>query len=133
MRLTVVPSDNTVIMDGRIFSGLDMSSIPPEVHAIQWYGDKGEVEYKGLPNVLIEDLTIVSSLLEIIQDILAAPPEPIPEVPPVTEAPPVVISSDIITVADADLFLVASKEKGADGQPTSGALMAQWLINKLNL
>lgn len=59
--------------------------------------------------------------------------EPIPEVPSVTEAPPVVISSDIITVADADLFLIASKEKGADGQPTSGALMAQWLINKLNL
>ena len=45
MRLSVVVSDATVYLDGVPMMGLDLSCVPADVHAFQWYGDKGEIEF----------------------------------------------------------------------------------------
>lgn len=44
MRLTIVREDNAVIVDGVRFT-VDCSSLPVDVHAVQWDGAAGEVEY----------------------------------------------------------------------------------------
>lgn len=44
MRLTIVRDDNAVVVDGVPFM-VDCSSLPADVHAVQWDGVSGEVEY----------------------------------------------------------------------------------------
>lgn len=46
MRVTILPSDGTVSVDGEAFSGIDMSSLDPTLHAVQWYDTAGEIEWK---------------------------------------------------------------------------------------
>lgn len=46
MRLTIVADDGAVGVDGEFFSGLDLSALDPAIHAVQWYGEFGEVEFK---------------------------------------------------------------------------------------
>ena len=46
MRLTIIPTDGTVIIDGKAYSNLDLSSIDTTVNAVQWYDTQGEVELK---------------------------------------------------------------------------------------
>lgn len=64
-KLTVVPIDGAVYVDGVSLIGLDLSTaqIPDEVHALQWIGNidppRGWIEFKqelGLPNEAIEEL-----------------------------------------------------------------------------
>lgn len=45
MRLTVIPSDNTMILDGRVLVFSFVSD--PDLHAIQWYNTYGYVEKGG--------------------------------------------------------------------------------------
>jgi hypothetical protein len=45
MKLTIVPSDGFISIDGRGFSHLDMSSVPENIHAVQWDGAAGWIEY----------------------------------------------------------------------------------------
>lgn len=51
MRLTIIPSDSAVYKDGVMKAWaplpLDLSGcgIPENVHALQWYGDSGEIEF----------------------------------------------------------------------------------------
>jgi hypothetical protein len=45
MRLSVIAGDATVYLDGVPMMGLDLSCVPADVHALQWHGDKGEIEY----------------------------------------------------------------------------------------
>ena len=45
MRATIVPFDSVVTIDGVSFNDIDMTGIDPQVHAVQWYGTKGTVEY----------------------------------------------------------------------------------------
>lgn len=47
MRITIVADDGAVGVDGEFISGLDLSSLDPTIHAVQWYGEYGEVEYKA--------------------------------------------------------------------------------------
>jgi len=59
MRLTIVPSDKTIIVDGQGCSGIstDWSWVPSNVHAVQWFDTWGEVEYNdGQNNERIDDL-----------------------------------------------------------------------------
>jgi len=49
MRLTIIPSDGAVYKDNYYFSKLDLSSVPTNVHALQWYEAEGEVEFNGEP------------------------------------------------------------------------------------
>lgn len=46
MRLTIIPADGTVIIDGEAYSKLDLSSIDPTINAVQWFNTQGEVELK---------------------------------------------------------------------------------------
>lgn len=46
MRLTIIPDDKSVSVDGKGFGGLDLSFIDASVHAVQWYETHGEIERK---------------------------------------------------------------------------------------
>ena len=44
MKLTIIRDDNSVYIDG-ISRIIDCSSLDPSIHAIQWNGQKGMIEY----------------------------------------------------------------------------------------
>lgn len=54
MRITIIPSENKISIDGELIEGCDVSWIPEfvgditgvsqKVHAVQWYDDHGEIE-----------------------------------------------------------------------------------------
>jgi hypothetical protein len=46
MRVTILPSDGFVSIDGQGLNGMDLSFIDSSIHAIQWYGTEGEIERK---------------------------------------------------------------------------------------
>ena len=46
MRLTIVPIDGSVSVDGVWFGGIDLSFMAPSIHAVQWYDTYGEIEVK---------------------------------------------------------------------------------------
>jgi hypothetical protein len=46
MRLTIIPADGFVSVDGKGFLELDLSFVDASVHAVQWYETHGEVEVK---------------------------------------------------------------------------------------
>jgi hypothetical protein len=60
MRLTIIPFDRSVIKDGQSFINLDLSScnIPEDIHALQWGGTSGWLEFKSdiTPNQDITEL-----------------------------------------------------------------------------
>lgn len=45
MRVTIVADDGIVVVEGH-GERVDLSSLDEDIHAIQWYGTVGEVEYK---------------------------------------------------------------------------------------
>ncbi len=45
MRLTIIKDDNRVMVDGVGYE-VDCSSLPADVHAVQWDGSSGEIEYR---------------------------------------------------------------------------------------
>jgi len=45
MRFTIIRDTNTVAVDSLAFE-VDCSALPFDVHAVQWDGARGEVEYK---------------------------------------------------------------------------------------
>ena len=45
MKFVLVKPDNVVCVDGVCQQGVDLSSLPADVHAIQWFGDHGEIEF----------------------------------------------------------------------------------------
>lgn len=47
MRLTIIPIDNAVYVDGECRIPLDLSGcgIPSDIHALQWYQTRGWVEF----------------------------------------------------------------------------------------
>lgn len=59
MRLTIIPVDGTVGEDDKFYNNLDLSScsIPADVHALQWDGVAGWIEFKDpVPNQPITEL-----------------------------------------------------------------------------
>lgn len=46
MRLTIIADDKRVGVNGEFFEPVDLSRLDPAIHAVQWYGNFGEVEYK---------------------------------------------------------------------------------------
>jgi hypothetical protein len=78
MRATIIPSDQFCSVDGVGFIGVDMTSVGPEVHAVQWYGTHGEVEVqnpstgKMVRNEDISNLDAFQSVLDSYWDIRAA-------------------------------------------------------------
>jgi len=67
MRLIIIPGDNFISIDGQGFLNIeqDLSWIPQNVHAVQWYDTWGEVEYNdGSQNERIEELGIFEQAIE---------------------------------------------------------------------
>lgn len=57
MRVTIIPSDQVMLVDGRAIHGIDLTDLPPNVHAVQWDGEAGHVEFNdGSPNQAIKNL-----------------------------------------------------------------------------
>jgi hypothetical protein len=46
MKLTIIPVDGAVYKDSYSYSGLDLSTAPSNVHALQWKDTKGWIEFK---------------------------------------------------------------------------------------
>lgn len=62
MRVTIIPSDGFVSIDGYGFSGLNLSGIDASVHAVQWYDTYGEIEVKNPVTGKIVANTEITSL-----------------------------------------------------------------------
>ena len=61
MRLTIIRADGAVYKDGISYSGLDLSIVPANIHALQWYETEGEVEFSGRPKPQNETITELPS------------------------------------------------------------------------
>ena len=44
MRVAIIPADSFVAVDGEGYSGIDLSFMDADIHALQWYGADGEIE-----------------------------------------------------------------------------------------
>jgi hypothetical protein len=67
MRLIIIPSDKFISIDGQGLLDIeqDLSWIPSDVHAVQWYDTWGEIEYNdGSPNERIEELGIFEQAIQ---------------------------------------------------------------------
>lgn len=62
MKVSILVPDNKVYVDG-VALGVGMNDMPSYVHAVQWYGAYGEVEFavdkegRKLPNLRFTDIT----------------------------------------------------------------------------
>ena len=45
MKLTIILSDGAVYKDGVSYSGLNLSSVPTNIHALQWKNTTGWIEF----------------------------------------------------------------------------------------
>lgn len=46
MKVTIVYADRCVGVDNEFFYGIDLSGLDTTIHAVQWYGESGEIEFK---------------------------------------------------------------------------------------
>jgi hypothetical protein len=46
MKLTIVADDKCVGIEGEYLAPLDLSQLDSAIHAVQWYGEYGEIEFK---------------------------------------------------------------------------------------
>jgi len=65
MRLTIIADDGAVGVDGEFFPQLYLPQLDASIHAVQWYGEYGEVEYK----TRIEDGVLVKPANVLITDV----------------------------------------------------------------
>ena len=56
MKVTIIPSDGVVGIDGEFIDQLVLD-IEPDIHAVQWDGVKGTIEYQSKPVEKITDFT----------------------------------------------------------------------------
>lgn len=69
MRLIIVPISGTVSKNGISYNNLDLSFMPSNVHAVQWYDTFGEIEVKDvitnkmIANEPITDITIFNDAI----------------------------------------------------------------------
>jgi hypothetical protein len=84
-RVTIIPADGYVSVDGRAFNGLNLAALDPQIHAVQWTGTSGEMELlpdtNGMgANIVITSLAFVQPALDAWQaaaDAADAPPPPL--------------------------------------------------------
>jgi hypothetical protein len=70
MRLSIIPCDNSVYIDGVSYLDIDMTWVPKiegkEVHAVQWSNGEGEVEFVGnFENLKIKKLGVFEQAIEL--------------------------------------------------------------------
>lgn len=85
MRLTIIPDDGAVYKDGKTYSSMTWDGTPTNVHALQWFGANGWVEYNdGTPNQNITTLPAwANNALASWEEANATKPEPEPAKPSV--------------------------------------------------
>lgn len=66
MNLVLIRDDATIGIDG-IFYQVTMSAVPDSVHAVQWSGSSGVVEYKSAPAQAIESLKNIPWIFNVIK------------------------------------------------------------------
>lgn len=87
MRLTIIPGDGSVGENGKFYNDLDLNScaIPTNVHALQWDGAAGWIEFnEPIPNEEITSLPAWANCCMTKWDQANNPPIPDP-VPPTAE------------------------------------------------
>lgn len=64
MRLTIIPADNVVIIDGEA-KPMQLDAYPAlkGIHAVQWSGDKGHVERDDQPNETLDNLRVFQDIV----------------------------------------------------------------------
>jgi hypothetical protein len=60
MRVTIIPVDGFVSVDGEGYSELDLSFMASDIHALQWYETEGELEVKDARGRVVENRSIDS-------------------------------------------------------------------------
>lgn len=60
MKVTIIPRDELVIVDGVGYTGLDLSFIDSSVHAVQWEDNDGHVEVMDNDGNIIENTALTS-------------------------------------------------------------------------
>lgn len=55
-KLSIVPIDSAVYVDGEVMFGIDLSFVPADIHALQWQNTAGWIERKGQADEIIEIL-----------------------------------------------------------------------------
>ena len=64
MQLTIVPVDGVVIYNGIGYKNVDLSSVDPHIHAVQFQGDKGWIEYKYNTRALLTSLNKFQAIID---------------------------------------------------------------------
>lgn len=79
MRVTIIPVDRWIRRDDDAANLPDWPFDDANIHAIQWYGTEGEIEYSGHPkppNEFITDPAILTSYLDALDAYLTPQEEP---------------------------------------------------------
>lgn len=86
MIVTIIPADSHAYVDG-VARPIDMTGIDPAIHAVQWDGLAGEIEYTRADGRRNEAITDLSPYQVFIDRWTAAAPPPPPPLPPKSAAP----------------------------------------------
>jgi hypothetical protein len=60
MRVTIIPIDSFMAVDGEGYHAVDLSFMDPNIHALQWYDTEGELEIKNNRGRVVENRAIDS-------------------------------------------------------------------------
>jgi hypothetical protein len=60
MRVTIIPADGFVSVDGEGYSDLDLTFMAADIHAVQWYDTEGELEIQDARGRAVENRLIDS-------------------------------------------------------------------------
>ena len=63
MKLTIIPIDKVVVVDGVVISDIDMNGIDPAIHAVQFDGTSGWIEYKDGNNEPIQSVSQFQTII----------------------------------------------------------------------
>ena len=61
-RITITPTDTRCSVDEVGYSGVDMSTVPADIHAVQWYDVEGWIEYKVNDQGIKPDNEVITSM-----------------------------------------------------------------------
>ncbi len=76
MRVTIIADDGKVGVDG-IFRSVDLSALDPNVHAVQWDGASGHIEFKDRsPEQQIADISAFQTFVDAWTAAAPLPPPP---------------------------------------------------------
>jgi hypothetical protein len=85
MRITIVPEDRWIRRDNDTATLTEWPFSDANIHAIQWDGQAGEIEYKGTPpppNSSFNSVAMLTPYLTALDEYLATIPPPAPPLPP---------------------------------------------------